>query len=188
MNYTVSKGVVNMRKICLFILLSSVMLLADSTAVDTPALAVGSEAPGCYAKTLDGNDFFLSRYTGARARSHLKGPVVLSFFTTSCIPCRKEIPFLHTLSAEYPDLTVYLVNVGEEKDLVEKYIAAKGYTLPVLLDRYGKIAENYCAVVTPTLVAINPAGNVVLFKRGFKDSDQETIKKAFVKLSDNTDR
>jgi len=53
----------------------------------------------------------------------------------------------------------------------------------VLLDRYGKISENYFARVTPTLVAINPDGNVELYKSGYKETDNEIIRNIFKKLS-----
>jgi len=145
-------------------------------------LNIGTEAPSCYAYFLNGDDFFLSRYVGPKARSQLKRPIVLSFFTTSCIPCRKEIPYLHTLQENYPDVKVLLVNVGEEPELISNYIKSMGYTLPVLLDRYGKIAEKYFAKVTPTLITINTEGKIDFYKQGYSETDNKTIKQAFERL------
>jgi hypothetical protein len=58
-----------------------------------------------------------------------------------------------------------------------------GFTLPVLLDRYGKISEKYFAKVTPTLVTINIDGTVGFYKQGYSAADNQTIKQAFERLA-----
>lgn len=168
------------------LLLSLLILIAptDSGSVNIPSLTIGQEAPKCYAKQLGGGDFFLSRHVGNRVYPDRKNPIVLSFFTTACIPCRKEIPYIHTLKEEYPNIGVYLVNVGEKPELVETYIRKMNYTLPVLLDRYGMIAKKYRALTTPTLVLISTTGKIHYYKRGFSDGDQELIRRQFRSLAD----
>lgn len=169
-----------MRLFATHLLLISTILAADNLSDQaSDRLLPEAPAPGCYAKTLTGDDFFLSRYVGLRARPELKGPIVFSFFTSACLPCRKEIPCLHTLSTEYPDIRIYLINVGEDPHTVQAYIRKMNYTLPVLLDRYGKIAENFSAQVTPTLVGINAAGFITFFKRGFTPADTTAIRELF---------
>ena len=172
-----------MRSILMITLLISTAWCADSLSTRNSDLPVGTKAPGCYAKTIDGKDFFLSRHVGPKARNELKGPVVFSFFTTSCLPCRKEIPFLHALKEEYPGLSIYLVNVGEDPETVRSYVGKMNYTLPVLLDRYGKISGNYSAKVTPTLIAINESGLIDFYKQGFAVTDTSTIAKIFKRLA-----
>jgi len=182
MNYTNIIGD-KMRSILMITLLISIAWGADSLSTKTTGLPIGSEAPGCFAKTIDGKDFFLSRHVGPKARIDQKGPLVFSFFTTSCLPCRKEIPFLHALCEEYSGLSVYLVNVGDDPETVRSYIGKMNYTLPVLLDRYGKISENYSAKVTPTLVAINESGIIDFYKQGFAGADTSTIAEIFKRLA-----
>ncbi|MBU4445527.1 TlpA family protein disulfide reductase [bacterium] len=168
---------------CSVIILSLItIVLADSTLTSQPELTIGEDAPGCYAPLLKSGDFFLGRYVGPKARSNLKSPVLFSFFTTSCIPCRKEIPYIHTLKAEYPNVSMFLVNVGENKQKVSAFIKAKGYTLPVLLDRYGKISEKYNAQVTPTLIIINENGKIDFYKQGYKETDNEMIRQSLERL------
>ncbi len=153
----------------------------DTTRLEQ--LEIGTEAPSCYAYFLDGGDFFLSRYVGPKARPHLKSPIVFSFFTTSCIPCRKEIPYLHTLQENYPDIKIFLINVGEEPEQISNYIKSMGYTLPVLLDRYGKISEKYFAKVTPAIVTITTEGKIGFYKQGYSETDNKAIKQAFERLT-----
>ena len=172
----------NMRLLIATTLLIAALHGADSLTAGDPGLSVGSTAPGCYAKLIDGGDFFLSRHVGPRARKKLQGPVVFSFFTTFCQPCRKEIPYLHSLKEEYPALGIYLVNVGEDTEKVRNFINKMNYSLPVLLDRYGKISDNYFARVTPTLVLINASGSVEFYKRGFSDADTSLITERIKRL------
>jgi len=171
-----------MRKFSVIILFLITIVLADSTFTSQPGMTIGEEAPGCYASLLKGGDFFLGRYVGPKAHANLKSPVVFSFFTTSCIPCRKEIPYIHTLKEEYPNVSVFLVNVAEDKQRVSAFIKARGYTLPVLLDRYGKISEKYKAQVTPTLIIINENGKIDFYKQGYKETDNEMIKQSMEQL------
>jgi len=177
----------NMRSFLSLVFLCSTLWATDSLAVKNTGLPVGSKAPGCYAKTLDGKDFFLSRYVGPRARQELSGPVAFSFFTTFCVPCRNEIPYLHTLKKEYPALNIYMINIREDPKIVRSFAEKMNYTLPILLDRYGKIAENYSAVVTPTLVLIDKDGKIAFYKRGFEKSDTTLIANQFKRLSEKQD-
>jgi len=158
-----------------FSIVCVVLLGLLSTVRAEEVLKVGDEAPSFFARKVGGGDFFLSKVVGANARPASKCPVVLSFFTTSCIPCRKEIPFLHALEKEYGEIQFYLVNVGEEEHIVKKYISQMGFCLPVLQDKYGMVAKKYGATVTPTLVIIQADGRVVLYKHGFQEDDSEVI-------------
>lgn len=166
---------------CVLAILLS-LVTPDTHQIMADTLAISASAPSFYVSALDGSDFFLSRKVGAKARPNEKSPVVLVFFTTSCIPCRQEIPFLDSLRVEYPHIAFYLVNVGEEPQIVKEYIQRMNYKMPVLLDRYGQVAKRYQASITPTLVGINVNGQIVFFKQGFQVSDKDLIHKNIEKL------
>lgn len=166
--------------LALFLLL----MTPDSTQSVAEAPLPGTDAPRFWASNLDGTDFYLSRKVGDKARPNEKKPVVLSFFTTTCIPCRQEIPFLDSLQAEFPRVTIYLVNVGEEPQIVKNYIQKMQYKLPVLLDRYGQVAKKYNATITPTLVVIDTDGRIVFFERGFRTGEKDKIRQEIRNLED----
>jgi len=168
---------------CVLAILLS-LVTPDTHQIMADTLAISASAPSFYVSALDGSDFFLSRKVGAKARPNEKSPVVLVFFTTSCIPCRQEIPFLDSLRVEYPQIAFYLVNVGEEPQIVKEYIQRMNYKMPVLLDRYGQVAKRYQASITPTLVGINVIGQITFLKRGFQISDKELIQTNIKKLTD----
>ena len=66
----------------------------------------------------------------------LRGKVVLlNFWATWCPPCRKEMPDLEKLYRELAGKGFVVLAVSDEKrEVVEKFLADKGYTFPVLLD------------------------------------------------------
>lgn len=162
------------KRVLLLVLFGIVLLFAVDKDKDA-ALLPGDPAPMFFLRQLDENDFFLSRRVGDRARPGKKSPIVLSFFTNACIPCRKEIPHLTALQEEYTVPGIYLVNVGDDVDMVKKYVTKMKYNLPVLLDKYGMIAEKYKAEMTPTLVIISEEGKILFYKQGFEDGDEKII-------------
>ena len=159
-----------MYKTIIFILLSSNLM---------SQLKVGDDAPTFYAKTLDNRSFFLSDSLERNQR-----PIVLSFFATWCIPCRKEIPMLDTVRTKYPDIDFYLVNVSglsqgkkvfkEDPKLVKKMIESLGTTMPVLMDKYGNAAQKYDALILPRLVVID-SGRIVYAHTGYEDGDEKKL-------------
>jgi len=168
--------------LALFLLLMN----PDSINAVIDTLSLGAEAPRFYASYLDGGDFYLSRNVGAKARLSEKKPVVLSFFTTTCIPCRQEIPLLDSLQAEFPRVAIYLVNVGEEPQIVINFVQKMRYKLPVLIDRYGQVARKYKATITPTLVGIDGDGRIVFFERGFRADEKDAIRQKILNLDDSS--
>jgi len=133
-------------------------------------------APTFYAKTLDGEKFFLSEELKKQK------PVVLSFFATWCAPCRKEIPVLNKIQNEHPGISFYLVDVSnleqggikliEDPDEVRKMIESMNVTMTVLMDKYGVAAESYGALELPKTVVIDQGGEIVYEKTGYESGDE----------------
>ena len=49
-------------------------------------------------------------------------PVLVDFYSDSCIPCKRMSPVLSQLESEYGDkIRIVKVNINFEKNLVEKY-------------------------------------------------------------------
>jgi len=172
-----------MTSIYIVLMMLLLSLSVDSSAVEDDCLKVEDVAPMFFTHKIGSGDFFLSKLVGDKALPDKKNPVVLNFFTTSCMPCRKEIPYIHTLHKEYPKYSIYLVNVGENESKVKKYISKMGYTLPVLHDKYGVISKKYKALATPTFVIITEGGKISYYKRGFEETDTELIQQEMRKLS-----
>lgn len=147
----------------------------DSTIVQ-PDTSL-KKAPTFFAKTLAGDDFFLSKEVGPKANPEKRKPLVLSFFTTSCIPCRQEIPIMMELSKQYDSVDFYLVNIAEEEEKVGRFVEEMNYTLPVLLDRYGYTStKKYEVNSSPAVIMITAQGMLFHRETGLPDEPRKHYK------------
>ncbi len=91
----------------------------------------------------------------------LKGrAVLLNFWASWCEPCRAEMPSLQTVADIYgPEkLLVLAINFKEVPSRAIRFAQGAGVTLPVLLDREGKLAAQWQVKVFPTTFLINSRG------------------------------
>ncbi|MCF7827667.1 MAG: TlpA family protein disulfide reductase [Candidatus Marinimicrobia bacterium] len=157
----------------------STVQVETSTTIDS---VIGTAAPTFFLKSLEGDPFFLSRYVGEDARERLQKPLVFSFFASWCIPCRAEIPKLHDIQGEFPQVGIMLVNVAEKPDTVSRFVTKMGFDLPVLLDPYSVVAKKYKVVNKqnmarlPATVIIDEAGLIRYFHQGYQKGDEEKVR------------
>jgi thiol-disulfide isomerase/thioredoxin len=175
----------NILAFCLAILAFSVPAL---NAGDQPGLKVGDPAPPIVLKNLDGGStFYLRDYCGQprtpRTRQE-RDVVVLSFFTTWCVNCKKEIPGLQDMASRFANDSIrfYLVNVGEDRDSVEAYIFQWVISLPILHDEFSVTSQKYKANSLPTLAVIDKAGNIAEYHVGYVAGYEKELEAKLNKL------
>ncbi|NIL99823.1 MAG: redoxin family protein [Gammaproteobacteria bacterium] len=118
--------------------------LCKGYAVGTAALAIMIVGLHAFApSTLIGRgdrvpDFVLEGLDGSRVRlSDLAGrAVVLNFWATWCPPCRREMPLLDAVHAEYArrGLSVVGVAVGESQTVVGPFVHRLGVRYPIWIE------------------------------------------------------
>ena len=93
----------------------------------------------------------------------LRGKVVLlNFWATWCPPCRKEMPDLQKMYAELAGKGFVVLAVSDEKrDVVEKFLADKHYTFPVLLDEGRKVNAAFDVEGIPKSFLFGRDGKIV---------------------------
>lgn len=95
-----------------------------------------SQAPDFTAKLADGGTFTLSEQEGK--------VVLLNFWASWCSPCVEEMPALERIHKEYGDqVTVIGINCGEQKEVVDSFLAEKNYTFSVGYDEKNEISGKY---------------------------------------------
>jgi peroxiredoxin len=150
---------------------------------------VGKPAPTFFLPRLNGESFFLSRTVGSKVKPENRKPVVVSFFQTTCIPCKVEIAELEKLQEEFPGVVIYLVDLNEAEDLVREYIARFDLKLEMLMDRYGSVGKKYGVVdangvaVLPNSFVVAPDGMLYYSHTGFKPGDEEIYREKFRELT-----
>lgn len=131
------------------------------------------------------------------ALKELRGKVVLlDFWTYGCINCFHIIPDLKRLEAKYGDalavIGVHSAKFESEGDTRRIRSIAQRYerTEPIVNDRDFEIWRDYGTRAWPTLVLIDPAGNIVgkVAGEGHYDLLDEAIGRLLVEFEDQLDR
>lgn len=117
-------------------------------------------APRFNAKTTAGEKF---------SNESIKGKVVLlEFWTTWCVYCFNEAPFVDRVHQEYGDkgLIVLAVNVAESRKTVKKYLDQHPRPVRIVLTEDTNLAAMYEAVEYPIYVVIDRNGKIAGTQRG----------------------
>ena len=118
----------------------------------------------------------------------LKGEniTVLDFWTTWCKPCRKAIPELNKIYAEYKGQGIEIIGVNCDGPRTTAQVPGVSRSLeieyPVLVDVNMDIANSMNIGNFPTLIIIDNKNKVKYFHEGFVPGDEEDIIAAISKL------
>jgi len=166
-------------KYCAVYLAMAVFLIIDvngEAQQKVELLKPQTAAPTFSLPSLNGDRISLRTYCGdTLLKSYVNKihyTVVLSFWATYCIPCRKEIPELMKFQEKHStdSIKVLCLNIDKEgASVVEPFVKKEGYTLPVLLDPYKKTAERYGVTQLPALFVIDPHGTIQYSSIGYDE-------------------
>lgn len=149
-----------------FTLVAMTIMLATATAAQ--------DADSLYAKGLlqpgtEAPDFTLASPDGSRhSLSSLRGSyVVLDFWASWCPDCRKDIPEMKRLHAEYGDMIKFVsVSFDDKKDNWTRCIADNGITWLNLSElkcmRDSDVARLYNVKWIPSMHIIDRQGRIIL--------------------------
>jgi thiol-disulfide isomerase/thioredoxin len=127
-------------------------------------------------------DFTLPALDGSKVKlSDLKGSVVvIDFWASWCVPCKKELPALDALARRYADekkpVVILAINIDKERANAEKLLAStKVGAVKILLDPDGKVAGAYDVPTMPSSFVIDAKGIVRNVHAGFVPGDEKKI-------------
>ncbi|MDE0421049.1 MAG: TlpA disulfide reductase family protein [Gammaproteobacteria bacterium] len=103
----------------------------------------------------------------------LRGKVVIvTFWATWCVPCRKELSVLETIQQHAGRDRVHVVAVNIEKARVYRPMKRrlKDYKMTLTNDHYGRIKKSYGVNGIPHLVMIKKDGTIAAIKRGYSEA------------------
>jgi peroxiredoxin len=126
----------------------------------------GNQALDFTLQSLDGREVSLSSYKGS--------VVLVNFWATWCPPCREEIPDFEATYRHYKDegFVVLGINAEEPQGSVQAFVTEMGMTFPVLLDKEGKVANEYRALGLPMSLLVDREGVISLRHLGYLSGDQ----------------
>jgi len=156
---------------------------------DTEAL-IGEEAPAFTGVDLDGSSLSLADFKGK--------VVVLDFWATWCPPCVAALPEMQELneSMKTQNKPVVMLGVNQDggpdaRDMVRGFLNDKKVTIRQVMDA-GEIGDAYNVSGIPTVVIIDPQGNVRHVHVGFTPGEgkmlAEEIEAILAEQDDSDDR
>lgn len=138
-------------------------------------LTVGSSAPNFTLRSPDGKQKTLKDFKGR--------VLILDFWGTWCVPCRKTMPILQGLHERYSKngLTVVGISVADREADPAAFMKRMGLTYQLLLNG-DSAAKQYKAVLLPTLYVIDKSGKIVYRQAGVGEDDKAQLTKIVEKL------
>lgn len=131
----------------------------------------GKLAPDFTLSTLTKTDVKMSELRNSR-------PAMLFFWATWCPSCRETLDALNARAPEVEKqgLKIILVDVGEAKPDVERYIKDHNVTLDVFLDVDSSVASEYSIAGVPTFFLVDKEGIVKSVQHAFPEEYQDLLK------------
>jgi thiol-disulfide isomerase/thioredoxin len=101
--------------------------------------------------------------------------LVVSLWSTWCVPCRRELPQLQEFAAKHNDVSVVAVNLGDKLDSVAAYAKEIGLTMPVVIDTEGRISSALGVTSVPSTLVIDSSGKVIATHVGEITADELAV-------------
>ena len=127
----------------------------DAARNSTPGAASENRAPEFDKISVSGEQISPETYSG--------NPVIVSFWATTCVPCRRELPMLEQLASEHSasNLSVLTINTGEPHDLINEFFEDISVDLPVIVDTDGILATEFELLFLPMTYFIDGDWNLL---------------------------
>lgn len=87
-------------------------------------------------------------------------PVVINFWATWCVSCRKEMPAFQRAFETYQDdgLIILAVNFEEKSNLVRPFVEEFGLTFDILYDTQAEVSQTYQVTGLPRTIFVDRQG------------------------------
>ena len=136
--------------ICSLLLL---ILMPCNTASALPLKAFKGPTPNLDLLDTLGKRHRLADYRGTT--------VLVQFWATYCVPCRKEIPSMNRLHEVLGDkLAILAINIGETESEVKEFIQHFKPDFTILYDTDRKVLNDWNVIAAPASFLIGPDGTI----------------------------
>jgi len=133
---------------------------------------IGKPAPAFTLERLDGS--------GSVALADLSGKVVvMNFFASWCLPCRRGVPFLNDVQAHYAaeGLKVVALTMETDEDAVRSFAEANPGRFLIGRDPTGRSAETLEVAAMPTTFLLDRTGRIVARYEGGTETAHAQVRK-----------
>ena len=138
-----------------------------------------SKTPNLKIRLIDGSDISLNEF-------YKDGPLLIDFWATWCVPCKKLMKYLNQYHQEYRNegFKVLMINTDSPRSIgkVKSYIKSQNYKFLVGVDPNKVISKKLNSIVMPTTILINQSGDIVWRHQGYIKGEEIQIKKQIESL------
>ena len=132
---------------------------------------LGKPLPNEEVKTLNGSKVELKSITK---------PAIISFWSTTCIPCIKE---LNAINSKYDswkqkhNLEVYAISTDDARfaPRVPAIVNKKDWKFPVYTDQEKKIFKALNITSNPYTIIINSSGKIIYEHKSYREGDEDEL-------------
>ncbi len=108
--------------------------------------------------------------------------VILDFWASWCVPCRRSFPWLNTMHDKYGDdgLVIVGVNLDQELAAADEFLAEFPPRFSIYYDETKNLAKEFGVVAMPSSYIIGRNGEIRNRHYGFKVKKQDEYEAAIV--------
>ncbi len=85
---------------------------------------------------------------------------IVTMWSTTCVPCRAELPQLQKFASSHSEYDAIAINLGDTPKSVTQFVNEIGLTLPIAIDFEGRVASALGVASVPATLILSPTGEV----------------------------
>ena len=142
----------------------------------------GSTIPDLKVRLLDGTSTTLHQLSQ-------DGPLLIDFWATWCVPCKKVMKYLNQYHEKYADdnFKVLMINTDTPRSLgkVRGFIKSQDYSFNVGMDPNKVLSKKLNGMIMPTLILVDKGGIIKWRHQGYVAGEEIEIEKQIKQVLGN---
>ena len=134
----------------------------------------GSTIPDLKVRLLNGSSTTLHQLSQ-------DGPLLIDFWATWCVPCKKVMKYLNQYHEEYAEdnFKVLMINTDTPRSLgkVRGFIKSQDYSFNVGMDPNKVLSKKLNGMIMPTLILVDKGGTIKWRHQGYVAGEELEIEK-----------
>ena len=117
------------------------------------------------------------------------GPLLIDFWATWCVPCKKVMKYLNQYHEKYADdnFKVLMINTDTPRSLgkVRGFIKSQDYSFNVGMDPNKVLSKKLNGMIMPTLILVDKGGTIKWRHQGYVAGEEIEIEKQIKQVLGN---
>lgn len=135
------------------------------------------------------SDFTLPNLKGENYQlsdNFTKGPILMNFWATWCLPCKAEMNAYKKIYKKYSNKGLQIVSISIDDprtvSKVKNAVRTNRYPFTILLDTNSEVFQLYQGTNPPLSLIINKDGQIIYSHTGYRKGDEKKIEKIIADL------